>query len=109
MLLDMDASEVTSNEVIAEVWGRSIDALHRQSDDEAYQMAASAAHFKLLIISAKATSTVFARTEPATISRFPRLTVRSSKILETEEQIRQWCEDSKQLLEHPDDSECFVV
>jgi hypothetical protein len=77
----------------------------------AYQMAASAAHFRLLMITSRATSTLFSRVRPATAgeARFPKLSISSSKIVEAEREIKKWCEETKSLMTREDNNDGVLV
>ena len=111
LLLDTASAEVTSDGHIQEVFDTALKELHEKNSQVAYSMATSAAHFKLLVLTAQATSNLFTTVQSAhtSDSRFPKMVVNSSKIMDAEVNIRNWCESTQEILNYDDDRDGVVV
>lgn len=74
-------------------------------------MATSAAHFKLLVITAQATSALFTTVQSSHTadSRFPKMVVNSSKIMDAEVNLANWCESTQEILNYEDERDGVLV
>lgn len=66
LLLDTTAIEVTSDDLVDEVYHEALKEMGDGDSVTAYQMAASAAYLRLLMITSRATSALFSRVRPST-------------------------------------------
>lgn len=102
---------MTTDVKIWDVFDTAVEELQNKNSQVAYSMATSAAHFKLLVITAKATSALFTTVQSShtSDSRFPKMVVNSSKIMEAEANLRDWCESTQEILNYKDDRDGVIV
>ena len=102
---------MTAEAHISEVYQTAVTEFHEKNSQVAYSMATSAAHFKLLVITAQATSNLFTTVQSAhtSDSRFPKMSVNSSKIMDAEVNLTNWCESTQEILNYEDDRDGVLV